>query len=77
MLKKTGKELDDVERRQFLGGDTLMRNRAVDKFLEVLDRRFALENGLTHTAQPVSTTTAGDCKARSDEFSRISARIIQ
>ena len=50
-----------------------MRERAVDQLLEVLDGRFASKYGVTHTTLPGSTTTAGDCKARSDEFWRISA----
>ena len=67
-LEKTGQQLHDVIRRQLLSGETLMRERTVDQFLEVFDSRLASKCGITHTTLPGSTTTSGGCKARSDEL---------
>src|SRR5262245_5530472 len=47
-LEKTGEQLHDVIRRQLLGGETLMRERAVDQLLEVFDSRLAAKDGFTH-----------------------------
>src|SRR4029079_6022625 len=63
----------DVIRRELLRGDALVRERAVAEVLEVFDGRFALEDRLTHTGPPGSTTPAKGCKARSDELSWILA----
>jgi hypothetical protein len=48
----------------------------VDEFLEVLDRRLAVKYDITH-ATPGSTAAEVGCKARSDEFGRFLAAIIQ
>jgi hypothetical protein len=48
MVNEPGEEVHEVERRRFPRGETLVLQRDLDEFLEVLDRRFIAEKRLGH-----------------------------